>query len=298
MKTYFTMSWPVAVCAALLATASARAQVAADTAKPAATIMQSTIDPEELDDPLNFRPARPRLLVGPRMGINRNYHSGGFRVLQGAECPKFQAGTGWGYLGGITAEFAVGTTWSIVPAVTYESRPGYFREELPQAAVLLEGSGGIPVNQSISTSSTITYRIVEIEAMYKQDLVSLGKSFRLSVTAGPVGSVIMGGTISQFQDLNEPENARFLPVQREDGSMIPLSHNGRRFTFSDNADIPGRNAVRFSLKAGLQAELGLFHNKLIMYPGIFYDYGLSHVTSLENWNLNTLLFQIDFRRAF
>jgi hypothetical protein len=115
----------------------------------------------------------------------------------------------------------------------------------------------------------------------------------VSVAAGPVASFVMGGKITQVQDRNSRDNARFI---NPDG--LPTDYGGRRLIFSDNADIPGRNSIRFSLKAGLQAEVGLFHNAWIMYPGIYYDYGLSHVTNLENWNLNTLLFQIDFRRAF
>jgi hypothetical protein len=91
----------------------------------------------------------------------------------------------------------------------------------------------------------------------------------------------------------EPINARFINDLR-----LPTENNGRRLIFADNKDIPDRSGFRFSLKGGLQAEIGLFNNQIIMYPGIFYDYGLTHVTSAENWNLNSFLFQVDFRRAF
>jgi hypothetical protein len=280
MKKFFSLSWLAVVCAALVMV-------------PGLLRAQESGDAEELDNPLNPTQPRAKLLIGPRGGINRNYHTGGFRTIEGVNCPKFESGTGWGYFGGLTAEFVAGKSWSIIPALTYESRPGHFRQELPEAAVLLEGGGGIPVNQSISTTSDITYQLLGAEVMYKQEFVTLGKSFRVSVAGGPVASLVMGGKITQVQDLNEPENARFT---NPDG--LPTDYGGRRLIFSDNADIPGRNSIRFSLKAGLQAEVGLFHNAWIMYPGIYYDFGLSHVTSLENWNLNTVLFQIDFRRAF
>lgn len=279
MKKFFSLSWLAVVCASLLLV-------------PGLVRAQESGDAEDLDNPLNPTQPRPKLLIGPRLGLNRNYHTGGFRTLEGVNCPKFESGTGWGYFGGLTAEFVAGKDWSIIPALVYESRPGHFRQELPEAAVLLEGQQ-IPVNQSISTTSDITYQLLEAEVMYKKDLITLGKSFRVSVAGGPVGSYVMGGKITQVQDLDQPENARF---KNPDG--LPTDFNGRRLIFSNNDEIPGRNSIRFSLKAGLQAEVGLFHNAVIMYPGIFYDYGLSHVTDSENWNLNTVLFQVDFRRAF
>jgi hypothetical protein len=45
----------------------------------------------------------------------------------------------------------------------------------------------------------------------------------------------------------------------------------------------------------MQVEVPLFHNKWIMTPGIYYDYGFTDVTSLENWQLNSLLFVVDLR---
>ena len=117
MKTYVPMWWPVALSAALLlAPGIVRAQVSTVT-------VAAPVDPDEFDDPLNFKLARPKQLIGPRMAINRNYHTGGFRTLDGASCPKFESGTGWGYAGGITAEFAGGATWSIVPAITRNTTP-------------------------------------------------------------------------------------------------------------------------------------------------------------------------------
>ncbi|HVZ38269.1 MAG TPA: hypothetical protein VHI13_03260 [Candidatus Kapabacteria bacterium] len=256
------------------------------------TATSQAIDPTELSDPIHPVHAKPAILLGPRLGVNRDYHSGGFATIEGANCPKFTSGSGWGMLLGLTAEFSGGKSWSIVPALTYESRPGNFREALPDVQVLLND---VAVTQSVSATSDISYRILSAEVLYKQEIWTPTATFRASVAAGPVGSYVVGVQNSQYQDLEQPANARFI---NPDPTHFTLAGNGRRLVYGANVNVPGRNAFRFALKAGVQLEVGLFNNGIIMYPGLFYDLGLTDVTSSENWGLNSILFQVDFRRAF
>ncbi len=282
MKKVFSFSFIALACAALLA-------------GPQAATAQ---DAEDLDNPLNPTQARSAILIGPRIGINRNFHTGGFRTINDPLCPLFESGSGWGYLAGITAEFIPAkATWSIIPAVTYESRPGHFEQSLEDLDVLLVVPGQdttIGVTQTVTTTSDITYQIVNAEVMYKQEIAQVGKRFRLSVAAGPSVAYVLGGTITQVQDLEQPLNARFIVPSGEVG----VEENGRRLVYARDLEIPGRSDLRFSLKGGVQAEVGLFNNAIIMYPGVFFDYGLTNVTDAENWSLNSLIFQVDFRRAF
>jgi len=282
MKKVFSFSLAVLACAMLFA-------------GPDTAVAQGG---DELDNPLNPTQALSAILIGPRLGINRNYHSGGFRIINDPLCPIFESGSGWGYFVGITAEYIPAkATWSIIPAITYESRPGSFKQSLEDVQVILPAPNQpdttVGVSQSVSTTSDITYQMVAAEVMYKQEFASIGKSLRLSVAAGPSVGYILDGKITQVQDLEQPLNARFI---NEAG--LPTDNGGRRLIYADNEDIPGRKSLRFSLKGGLQAEVGLFNNALIMYPGVFYDFGLTNVTDNENWGLNSLLFQVDFRRAF
>jgi hypothetical protein len=248
------------------------------------------------DNPLD--PAKPKsqVLVGPVIGINRNFHSGGFRVIPAPDCPVFESGSGWGFLAGLTAEFQLGESWSLIPRITYDSRPGEFHQTLDKVPVLINSddqSGTVTTtDETVSTTSTITYSLLNAEVMYKQEFWQIGKGVRVAAEAGPVFGYVMGGKNRQVQDLEQPENARFI-----NQANYPTDNNGRTIIFFDG-DIPGRNSIRFSLKAGLQAEVGLFNNAWIMCPGIYYDYGLTKVTNTENWNLNSILFQVDFRRAF
>jgi hypothetical protein len=242
-----------------------------------------------LSNPLGDTRHPSLILAGPTAGINRNFHTGGFRTIEEPSCPIFESGTGWGPSGGMSAEFYTdhSASWSIIPRFMFESRPGQFRQELPDVAVLAQGQAE-PVNQSVTVSSNVMYQLVTAELFYKREIFDIG-SLRLGVAGGPSASYVIGGANRQVQDLIDPPNARF-----SNPSGLPAENSGRRLILYDN-DIPGRHDFRFSLKAGMQVEVPLFHNKWIMTPGIYYDYGITDVTSLENWQLNSLLFVVDLR---
>lgn len=242
-------------------------------------------------NPLDPTVPRSQVLVGPTVGITRNYHTGGFRTIDDPNCPIFEQGSGWGFLVGMTAEFQPSPNWSIIPRICYDTRPGQFTQNLPDAQVLLPNATQ-PVNQTVETSSDITYSLLTAEVLYKYEIAKITKGLRLSVQAGPVFGYVLGGKNRQVQDLIEPQNARFV-----NPDQLPEENNGRRLILFDG-QIPGRNSTRFSMKGGVQLEVGLFGNDWIMYPGIYFDYGLSRVTNNENWNLNTAMFQVDFRHAF
>jgi hypothetical protein len=246
----------------------------------------------ESSNPLDFNVPKSQVLVGPVVGVNRNFHTGGFRVIDEPNCPVFEQGGGWGFLAGLTAEFQLGKSWSIIPRITYEQRPGSFDQELPDVDVLVPGSLE-PVKQTVTTSSEISYNLLTAEVLYKQEFAQIGKGLRIGAAIGPTASYIMGGKINQTQDLVEPENARFSNPEGK-----PVTNNGRTIIFAEDADIPGVSSTRFSIKAGLQVEFGLFKNAWIMTPGAYYDFGLTDVTGNENWSLSSILFMVDFRRAF
>ena len=249
------------------------------------------------DNPLDPQPSRRQVLVGPTFGITRNYHTGNFRIIDDPGCPLFTDGTGWGYLVGLTAEFLpnINGTWGIIPRVTFEQRPAQFSEELPNAKVLLpnqqDPENPTIVDQTVSTLSDITYSLMNVEVLYKQELALLG-DLRFSVLAGPAFQYVLGGTKRQTQTLDQPQEAVFKNPQN-----LPTEDFGRTLVFFDG-DIPERAGTRFSVKGGVQGEIGLFNNDWILTPGVFYDYGLTDVTPTESWQLHSVIFQVDLRRAF
>ena len=237
--------------------------------------------------------------IGLTLGFNRNYHSGGFRTIDDPGCPLFEDGTGWGFHVGLSAEFLPNakSNWGIIPRITFEERPGQFLQRLPNAKVLLpnpvDPSQPEIVDQTVSTTSDITYSLLNAELLYKQEIFSLG-DLHLGVLAGPAFQYVLGGTNRQVQDLEDPRNARFInPDSR------PTENDGKRIIFYEG-DIPDMSSTRFSVKAGIQGELKLLNNTWRLIPGIFYDYGLTNValSQKEDWKVHTVSFQVDLRRAF
>ncbi len=267
-------------------------------AQPAAQLQRSAVslvpDPTWVapygSTPLGSDVFRPQILVGPRFGLNRNYHGGGFRTFGGPECPTFHSGLGPGVLGGLTVAYRFGRANSVVGALAFENRPGAFAETLPDVDVLVQDA---PTTQTVTMKSEIAYRLATAELMYVQDIPLPFAKPRLSLAAGPSVGYVVGGTLRQVMDLEKPENARLLP---QPGAT--LAEGGRQLVFADGSRIPGLNQVRFSMKLGAQFEVGLFGNDIMFYPGVFYDIGLTDVTSTESWGLNSMMVQFDLRRAF
>lgn len=243
-------------------------------------------------NPLDPTKYRSQLLAGPVVGSTRNFHTGGFRTIDEPLCPLFEQGGGWGYLAGFTTEYIprMDAYWSIIPRVMYERRPGDFQEHLPDVKVLYSGEKN-PVNQSVDVTSMVGYDLLSAELMYKQEFAQI-ENIRFAVEAGPAASLVIGGHNRQVEDLIDPPNARFI-----NPNGLPEELNGRRLILFDG-DIPGRETTRFSVKAGMQAEIPLFDYAWIATPGIYYDYGITDVTRSENWRLNSIIFMLDFRRAF
>lgn len=244
----------------------------------------------EGSNPLGDDDFKTKVLIGPVGGAGMNYHTGGFRIISEASCPVFTSGSGWGFLVGLSGEVQPSERWSLVPRLTYESRPAMFKEYLDAARVLVDSVN--VVEQIVSTTSDVKFSFINLEVMYSRQVLQLGRSFRLSASAGPAVGYVLGGTITQVQDLEQPLNAQFV-----NPNGLPTENNSRRLIYSKDRTIDGLQQFRFSVKGGVNAEVGLFNDEWILYPGVYYDFGLTNVTRNENWNLNTIIFQIDLRRA-
>jgi hypothetical protein len=241
--------------------------------------------------PIRSAGERSPLSLGFTVGLNRNFHTGGFRTITADEsCPVFESGGGWGFQFGASAEIAAGERSGIIPRLTYESRPGTFEYQLPDSYILPPDATEAVV-QSVVANSEITYSILNAEVLYKYEIAQLG-GVRLGVAAGPAFGLVLSGHNRQTQDLILPANARFNNIHN-----LQEENGGRRLVYFDG-DVPDRNGMRLALKLGAQAETSLFGDQWAMVPGIYYDLGLSDVTEGDNWQLNTLTFSIDFRRAF
>ncbi len=241
-------------------------------------------------NPLERDPHKSKVLVGPSAGFSRNFHSGGFKTIDDPLCGEFRNGAGSGYALGFSAEYPVRPSLSVIARVSFEQRPGSFRQELAEADVIPTGAEqALP--ERIAVTSSISYSLADLDLQIRQGLVRLGRT-TLGVAAGISGAIVVGGDNSQMERLETPENARLINPYD-----FPSDPSGRALTLYDGP-IPGRNQWRASLQAGVVGEVPLFDDAWLLSPGLYYDFGVTDVTGLESWQLNSIIVMVDLRHAF
>ncbi|HYF02674.1 MAG TPA: hypothetical protein VEC36_04815 [Patescibacteria group bacterium] len=261
---------------------------------------------QEESDPLNPRSAPPRLYVGPVGGYNYAVHTGEFASIPNnvnnspVPCPIFDGGTNNGFYAGMTMEYLIGNravtgedpVSSIIGKLVYNSLPGYFDiEGLPYKVV---DANGQPVNTEVKHVNNVTYQTIDLDLLYKLNL--FGTSF--GVVAGPTIGFAMG-TAQQDQrfELVSPLNARFEEDPQAASKGLKYSADGRTITISEG-DLPNASGFRLGIKAGVQYEMPLFGStRYNLIPHVFYNFGITKLTSAENWRVNALQAGVDFRFA-
>lgn len=208
-------------------------------------------------------------LVGVTLLAGWNHHTGTSDPGNGSLCGPVDNGSGWGVGAGLSLEWlpAGNNRWNLTSRLTYEERPGgSFREVLSEPLVPSDPhipSGGVVWGE-------IRYSLVNAEVLAKRELVKFG-SVRIALQAGPAVQYVAAGSVRQGYETD---------------SSAGICYAG---------EIIGMNSFRCSLKGGVQGEIGVGNNRWVVAPGIYGDYALTNVASLENRQINSLIFQIDFR---
>jgi hypothetical protein len=141
----------------------------------------------------------------------------------------------------------VGALYSILPSVEAGIRlersrlDGESIWELPMVAILLEGSGGIPANQSLLYREKFQMETVRTDLVVHSGLPVAG----LAIEAGLTIAYRRFLRARRTQELIEPQDARF---KNPDG--IPTENNGRVFVYYDGT-WPESNHIVTGAVAGL-----------------------------------------------
>ncbi len=262
---------PVAFLLVLLATASVSAQ-------------------EMADNPLFPRPRPKRIFIGPLVGYNSNFHSGGFNTLgAGAAladpaCGSFTTGSGNGIIAGLAAEywFKPGGPTALQMRFYYEQKPGQFTTTTaPQQVLNLQNNQLNTFSGTYTVKST--YDIFNVEAQYKYNL----PGSRFGVAIGPKFSFHMKSSYSQVETLTP--GFKFI---------VPNSSGGKdtvdAITISDASPIPDVKGFRLGLVAHVQYELLL--GPFLVTPRVLYDLGITKVTG--SWGVNSLAGTIELKYGF
>lgn len=250
----------------------------------------------------------PRVFIGPAAGYDRSFHTANIASFATqAECPVFERGSANGFFVGVTAEYILGdprsSRSSVILRLLFDNLPTTFEvtgDNYPsRLSVTLDGRDTqIVINTSTRHVAQVSYYILNAELLYRLDIGQLP----VGVVVGPTFGFPIKGTFQQRYELTSPDyveigGRRYIPVFVRDESDPTLRYtNNDRTIIVRNGDIEERTGFRLGIKAGLQYELTLGRWRVL--PGIFYNFGVTKVTSRENWRVNALQMGVDFRTAF
>jgi len=247
---------------------------------------------------------RPPIYIGPVFGYNRSMHSVNLASFDEAICPRFQDGDANGFYVGLSWEQMLGeaatSNSSFIVRVLYNTMPANLETSenpIPSLVTVVDANGN-PISETILNSSTIhtqevNYSMLTAEVMYKLNPIP---GLPLGFTIGPTFDFAMSKTQDQRYKLVLPLEAQFKRNQQQ------IDENGYQYVDNDRTiiikegDIPESDAFRFGLKAGIQYEI-ITAGKMYIVPALYYNFGVTNLSSRENWRVNALQMGVDIRFA-
>ncbi|GBD06521.1 hypothetical protein HRbin21_00314 [bacterium HR21] len=250
----------------------------------------------------------PRIFIGPAAGYNRSFHTANIASFATqTECPVFERGSANGFFLGVTAEYILGdprtSRSSVIMRIMFNNLPTSFEvagDNYPsRLTATIDGRDTqVVINTSTRHVAEVSYYTLDAELLYRLDIGELP----VGVVVGPTFGFPIRGTFQQRYELTSPDyvdigGRRYIPVFARDTTDPTLRYtNNDRTIIVKDGDIEARTGFRLGIKAGLQYELTVGRWRVL--PGIFYTFGVTKVTSRENWRVNALQMGVDFRTAF
>jgi hypothetical protein len=254
-------------------------------------------DPE---NPLMPTYERPPVYIGPVIGYNRSMHTVDLASFDEAICPRFEDGQSNGFFVGLSFEQHLGkdiksSTSSFIFRVLYNTMPASLEvseDPIPSLITIVDDAGN-PVGEDVINSSTlhtqdITYSLVTAEVMYKINPIP---GIPLGFTVGPTFDFALTKNQDQRYKLVQPLEAQF---RKDETSGYKYVDNDRTIIVKEG-EIPESSGFRFGIKAGMQFEI--LAGKWTLVPGIFYNFGVTNLSTAENWRVNALQMGLDLRFA-
>ena len=254
----------------------------------ALVVSQQVLAQEIEDNPLFPRPRARRIFIGPMVGFNDNFHSGGFLTLGGLvanqpDCGSFNSGTGNGILGGIAAEywFKEGGPTSLQLRIYYEQKPGNFTSVSVPEPYFVPATGTTEYFD-LNRQVTARYNLINLEVQYRYDIPGLP---HFGVAIGPKFSLVSSTYYEQKQTL-QPAPGYSGTFTFPDGTPTQEIVPGGPIPASANP-----SGFRLGLVAALQYEL--LEGPFLVTPRIWYDLAVTKVVS--SWAVSTLAGSIEIK---
>ncbi|MBS1912477.1 MAG: hypothetical protein JST22_10865 [Bacteroidetes bacterium] len=240
-------------------------------------------------------------VLPPYVGVRiaPGYHMQTAARIAGAGCGcETEAENKVGLAVGLSAQISLSKRWYLLPAVTYDSRPGAFHAPMdtnnPMVQIESNGFDTVPGKaRSVVARTTLTYRVLNSELLLGMRVTSFGRDVDLVAALGPAVGYVVGSRVSQRIDLVDPDTFRFVNPEG-----LPADNNGRTLILMDDSETPALNRLWLSAKLGLLCNVRAVDGRFMISPGLFYDLALTNVTSVDDWKVHSLMFHLDFRGRY
>ncbi|PKL80496.1 MAG: hypothetical protein CVV25_04100 [Ignavibacteriae bacterium HGW-Ignavibacteriae-4] len=254
----------------------------------------------QLDDPLAPTKSAIPFYFGPVIGYNKVLHSADLSTFNYGEvpCPVFQNGSANGYFFGISFEYLLGgakdSKSSIIARLLYNSMPASFEvagDEYPSVAKRT-GLPDTTIFSSTEHKNEVIYNMITFEAQYKLNLFDT----QFGVVVGPTFDFAMQKDQNQTYALLTPDYAKFnITTTPEEQAALGISYSddGRTLIVKEG-EIPNSNALRVGIKFGVQYEI-LLAGGFYIVPSFNYNFGVTNLSSVDDWRVSALQLGIDVR---
>lgn len=271
------------------------------------TVFTSAQEPKQKrqQTPISVDETKEPFYLGPVLGYNRSMHTVDLASFDEAICPRFQNGNSNGFYVGISWENMLGedlasSTSSIITRLLYSTMPASLEtseKPIPSLVTVVDPVTGAPINETVLKSSTlhtqeISYNMFSAEVMYKLNFIP---GVPLGVTVGPTFDYAMTKTQDQRYNLVQPLEAQF--KRNPDAEKLGYQYvNNDRTIIIKTGDIPESSAFRLGIKVGMQYEI-IMPNRMYVVPSLYYNFGVTNLSTRENWRVNALQMGVDIRFA-
>ena len=240
--------------------------------------------------------------AGPLGGFNKALHT--VDLASFAEdplCPFFSNGDDNGFYLGLGAEFPFKQTnnqHSISVKLIYNSMPSFFKvEEDKTYPSFLVGLDGKPLPETVNTSTRNTlqvkYNLITLEAIYS---FQPEPSVPVRIAIGPTFDFAMTKTFTQnLELLSDNPDVSFIPKQEYIDKGYKYINNNRTIVVKDG-DVPDSSPLRIGIKLGVEFPFNM--NKILIIPSAFYNFGVTKLTSSEDWRVNAFQIGVDIRLLY
>ncbi|TAL69847.1 MAG: hypothetical protein EPN82_04290 [Bacteroidetes bacterium] len=263
----------------------------------------------DLDNPLlPVEKAKP-IYVGPVVGYNKTIHNVDLLTFDDPTklCQPFEKGGSNGFYAGISFEYLLGdvkaSQSSIIGRVLFNSMPAFMERGQDDYYTLVQNpqdpTKWDPMKTSTKHEGEVSYNLLTAEICYKLNPIP---KVPLGFTVGPTFDFVITKKMYQtYKLIGDPLNAKFIgPITQAERDLWNLKgwkiiDDGRTILIKDGP-IDKANPFRLGLKVGVQYEI-ITGTQMYIVPAIYYNYGITKVTSKDNWRVSAIQIGVDVRWA-